>query len=353
MEQKNKKYWFLYPKSEKEYVKVWKWKISSRLGGFLGIIAIILCIAAMVKLKAAEQGYGLRSEYNYDSIFLKLISGNTKIRAEAGYIAYEGDVDAGRATGIGTLYGRDGNTIYSGEFEDNEYSGIGKLYGENEMILYEGEFRHNLYEGTGSEYGTGGTVIYQGMFSRGKRNGKGILFDDSSNPVYEGNFLNGDIVYKDFLGKTTEAVGNMYTGKRDIYYDTEYFIVDMKDIGAMYSGSMSGTGLDDKMLVDKVFIKAESCIIGGKSVSGIEEVKETAGDLIYEGSVNINTEEAVVLSQLSALEVNPIYDDALEITGYDKDKLLYIYSFQWEKLQYTFYSESANGKFIMYSIEQL
>lgn len=353
MKQKENKKNFFYPKSEKEYVKVWKWKISSRLWWTFWVIACIFCFFAILKIKASEQGYGSKDIYNYDSVFLNFISGNIRIRAEAGYIAYEGDVDNGRVSGTGTLYGRNGNTIYSGEFEDNEYCGTGKLYGENEEILYEGEFKHNLYEGEGSEYGIGGTVKYQGMFSRGKWNGKGILFDDSSNPVYEGNFLNGAIVYKDFLGKVTEEAAKMYTGKRDIYYDTEYFVVDMKDISAMYSGNMSVTGIDDGVFINKVFVKSESCNIGGKSASCIEEVKEIAGKLVYEGNVNISTEEAVALSSLSGLKVNSTFDDAMEITGYDKNKLLYIYSFQLEKLQYTFYSESANGKFIMYSIEQL
>lgn len=353
MKQKEKKKGFFRPRSEDDYTVIWKWKVSNRLANLLGVIAIILCLLFFIRLDMSYDSHFGKKTFNYNSLLLNYASGNVKIKAEGGYIAYEGDVDDGRVTGEGTLYNRDGSMIYSGQFKDNEYSGKGRLYGENEMILYEGEFKHNLYEGTGSEYGTGGTVIYQGMFGSGKRNGKGILFDDSSNPVYEGNFLNGDIVYKDFLGKTTEAAGNMYMGNRDIYYDTEYFIVDMKDIGAMYVGSMSETGLDDKVVIDKVFIKGESCSIGGKSVSGIDEVKEAAGDLVYEGSVNINTDEAAALPQLSDLKVNPIYDDAMEITGYDKDKLIYIYSFQWEKLQYTFYSESANGKFIMYSIEQL
>ncbi len=347
------KYKIIYPKSEGEYTKVWKWKISSRLLGVLGAIACVVSFIVVVNLRASVQRNVSSGTYNYDSVFLNFISGNVEIKAEEGYIAYKGRVHYGKVSGEGTLYGQKGNTIYSGEFEDNEYSGTGRLYGENEEILYEGEFKHNLYEGEGSEYGTGGTVIYQGMFSRGKRNGKGALFDDSSNPVYEGNFTNGEIVYKDFLGKTTEEASKIYMGKRDIYYDTEYFIGDMKDIGAMYSGRVSGTSLDDKVLIDKIFVKSESCNIGGKTASGIDEVKEIAGDIVYEGNVNISVEEAVVLSSLSGLEVNAVFDDAMEITGYDKDKLLYIYSFQLEKLQYTFYSQSSDGKFIMYSIEQL
>lgn len=353
MEQKEKKYNFFYPESEKEYVKVWKWKISSSLWWTFWAVVCIFCFFGLLIMRASDERYGPKGTYNYDSVFLHFVSGNVKIKAEAGYIAYEGRVDKGKVSGTGTLYGQNGNTIYSGEFEDNEYCGMGKLYGENNEILYEGEFSHNLYEGEGSEYGIGGTVKYQGMFSMGKRNGKGILFDDSSNPVYEGNFLNGAIVYKDFLGKATEEAAKIYRGKRDIYYDTECFVADMKDIDAMYSGTMSGTGLDDKVYINKVFVKSESCIIGGKSASCIEEVRETAGDLVYEGNVNISTEEAVALSSLSGLKVEPTFDDAMEITGYDKDKLLYIYTFRLEKLQYTFYSESANGKFIMYSIEQL
>lgn len=354
MEQKERKNWFFYPKSKSDYVKVWKWKISRPFAYVLMAIVFVLCLIYIIKAEIYKSSrYELKNTYSYDSFMLNFISGNVKIKAEAGYIAYEGEVDRGKVTGTGTLYGRDGNKIYSGEFKDNEYSGTGKLYGENGRILYEGEFSHNVYEGTGCEYGIEGTVKYEGMFNNGKWNGKGTLYDNSSNPIYEGNFLSGSIVYKDFLGKTTETVGNMYTGKRDIYYDNSYFIVDMKDIGAMYSGNISDTGIDDKVLVNKVFVKSEGGIIGGKSVSNIEEIKGIAGIPVYQGSVSISTDEAVALSSLSGLKVNPVFDDAMEITGYDRDKVLYIYSFQLEGFQYTFYSETANGKFIMYSIEQL
>lgn len=354
MKNRRKKNRFFYPKSENDYEKIWRWQISKPLYDLLSIIIIILVLILVVKIKMYNNGtYSISNEYSYDSFFLHFVSGNVKIKAEAGYIAYEGEVKRGTVTGTGTLYGRDRNVIYSGEFKENEYSGKGKLYGEDGELLYEGEFLHNVFEGTGCEYGTGGTVKYEGMFSDGKRNGKGILYDDSSNPVYEGNFLKGSIVYKDFLGKTTEAAGDMYKGKRDIYYDDTYFAVDMKDIGAVYSGKISAAGIDDKVIVDKVFVKSVSGIIGGKEVSNIEEVKEIAGEPVYEGSVNMNTEEAVALPSLSDLKVNPVFDDAMEIEGYDSDKMLYIYSFQVEKLQYTFYGENPDGKFIMYSIEQL
>lgn len=352
MKQRKKKNGFFHPKSESDYTVIWKWKVSNRLAGLLGVIAVILSLLFIFATEISYDRHQGKRTFGYDSILLNFVSGNVRIKAEAGYIAYEGNVKNGRVSGMGTLYKRDGSKIYSGEFEDNEYSGNGKLYGDN-GIIYEGEFKHNLYQGTGSEYSDWGTIKYQGMFDNGKRNGKGILFDDNSNPVYEGNFYNGAIVYRDFLGKTTKDAAKMYTGNRDIYYDTSHFIVDMKDIGAMYSGSISDTSLDNKMIVNKVFIKSESSIIGGKNTCNIDEVKEIAGAPVYEGNVNISAEEAVALSSLSGLKVNYIFDEAMEITGYDKDKLLYIYSFQLENIQYTFYSETANGKFIMYSIEQL
>lgn len=354
MEQNKKEKSFLRPKSEDEYVKIWIWKISRRLSMVLAIIAAIASTVYVAVLRASlDQNDDWRRTYEYDSFFLKLVSGHVRIKAEAGYIAYEGDVDKGSVSGTGILYGRNGNIIYSGEFMDNEYSGNGTLYDENEVILYEGEFKHNVYEGEGSEYGIGGTIKYQGTFHNGKWNGKGILSDDSGNRVYEGNFLNGAICYSDFLGRTTEDAAKMYTGKRDIYYDASHFVVDMKDIGAMYSGDMSENGLEDKVNIYKVFVKGESCTIGGRTAENIEQVKEMAGDSLYEGNVYISAEEAVALSSLSGLQVNAVFDDAMEITGYDKDKLMYIYTFKLENLQYTFYSEIANGRFIMYSVERL
>lgn len=352
MEQKAEKKHFLYPKSEKDYVRIWRWKVSRPLAWVLGVIVCIISIYYIIWSDFyTDQIRGRKPIYNYDSLFLKFISGNVRIKAEAGYIAYEGYVEKGEVTGQGILYGRDGNVIYEGEFEENEYSGSGRLYGENGGILYEGELKHNVYEGDGVQYTAAGLVKYEGAFHSGLWNGKGILYDDSSNQVYEGNFLNGSIVYEDFLGKTTNEAASMYTGRRDIYYDDTYFIADMKDIDAIYSGSASNNSLEDTVTIAKVFVKGESCHIGGRTAGNIEEVKEIAGTASYEGNVYISTEEAVALSGLSGLEVTPLFDDAMEITGYDENRLIYIYTFQVEQLQYTFYSETNNGEFILYSIE--
>ncbi|MFR8391520.1 MAG: hypothetical protein ACLVBJ_01295 [Pilosibacter sp.] len=50
---------------------------------------------------------------------------------------YEGGFAAGKYSGSGSLYDKDGTLIYEGSFEAGRYSGEGTLYGEKGMILYE------------------------------------------------------------------------------------------------------------------------------------------------------------------------------------------------------------------------
>lgn len=345
----NKKF-SLYPQNEKDYFRIWKWQVSKRLIITAIIMAGIASFLYVVSYMHNASVNGEKSNiYKYNSLILPYINGKVKIKASSGYIAYEGEVEGGSVSGIGTLYGSDGHIIYNGEFKENQYSGGGRLYDGDGNLVYDGEFRDNLYEGEGVEYFDGGQ--YEGEFHRGKKEGYGVLKDTSGNNVYTGNFSDGYIVYQDFLGKSTNQAGEMYTGKREIYYDSSYFIVDMKEISAVYIAETLQETLEEDLKISKVFIVSDIYKGRGKEASSIEEISRIMGEPYYEGNLYINQEEAVVLGSSSELQVNRVFEDAMEITGYDENKVLYIYNFEEGNIQYTFYCEEKNENFIMYSME--
>ena len=152
----NKKF-SLYPQNEKDYFRIWKWQVSKRLIITAIIMAGIASFLYVVSYMHNGSVNGEKSNiYKYNSLILPYINGKVKIKASSGYIAYEGEVEGGSVSGIGTLYGSDGHIIYNGEFEENQYSGGGRLYDDDGNLMYDGEFRDNLYEGEGVEYFDGG-----------------------------------------------------------------------------------------------------------------------------------------------------------------------------------------------------
>lgn len=126
---------------------------------------------------------------------------------------YEGEMQAGRATGVGTLLilRDEGMLRYTGHFADNQAHGTGVAYLPDGTIVH-GEFAHDQMEGRvriirsdGSSYlghvvanrphGRGLQVQangerYLGDFVHGERHGQGHL-DYAHGDYYEGEFAHG------------------------------------------------------------------------------------------------------------------------------------------------------------------
>jgi len=339
------------PKNEKDYYRIGRYLISRGLVTivllFLGIIALYYLLIVSLPFFLGEYENGVKI-YSYDSLALKFVSDTVKIRAESGYIAYHGEVADGMANGTGTLYTKSGDIRYKGTFKDNEYSETGILY--NEDSVYEGRFENNEYEGEGVLYDLNGSREYEGEFHNGEKSGKGMLYDSGNELIFTGNFQNDEIMYQDFLGKTAEEIAGMYTGNRTIYYDEENFVVDMADISVLYAGAAKEDRLDENVLAERIFIVGNECVLGGKKIESIEEIRKETGGFSFEGNSRITMQEAVALKQ--GLQTEGLFSDALEVTGYAKDTLLYLYMAEYEGIQYIFYSYDRQGGFVMYSMER-
>lgn len=338
------------PKNEEDYYHIGHYLISR---GFITVLLILFGIFALYYLLITglpfflgEYKNGVRI-YSHDSFALKFVSDTVKIKAESGYIAYYGEVKNGMANGRGTLYTKDGEIRYEGMFQDNEYSDIGILYNENSV--YQGEFEKNQYEGEGILYDLNGCKEYEGEFHNGAKSGKGMLYDQNQ-VVFTGNFQKDKIIYQDFLGKTAKQIRELYTGKQIIYYDETNFIVDMTDISALYAGTAKEDRLDEEVFAERIFIIDSECLLAGKRVCSIEEIREQTGGFSFEGNSRITMQEAVALKR--GLETKGAFVDALEVTGYEKETILSLYMAEYNGIQYVFYSYDRQGGFVMYSMEK-
>ena len=339
------------PKSEEDYYTIGRYLISRGLVTliifFIGAVGLYYLL--MISLPTVFGGFeaGVKI-YSYDSVALRFISDTVKIKAKSGYITYYGEVEKGMAKGSGILYTKNGEIRYEGEFKENKYNGQGTLY--NKDSIYKGEFQNNLYEGKGVLYRLNGSKEYEGEFHQGKRSGNGELYNSSNQLIFTGNFLNDELMYQDFLGKTADELAKMYTGKRRIYYDDESFAVDMTDISVVYAGTINNNNLDDTIVAERIFICSEECILDGKRVSTIEEIRRLTGGFSFEGNSLLTMQEAAALKE--GLETEEVFSDVLEVSGYAKDKIIYLYMAEYDDIQYTFYSYDREGKFIMYAMEQ-
>lgn len=353
----------LKPKDKKDYYSVGNWLVSKRFAFAAVIVIGVLSLFYIFVINPPgvfSSGDDGTPTYAYNSIPLRFTKGKVKIKAKSGYIAYEGAVEKGRASGYGTLYDKDGNTVYAGAFEKSKFNGTGKLYYPGDLLKYDGEFKENRYEGEGRLYRENGSLEYNGMFSKNQKNGEGSLYDESSNLVYTGNFLKDHLVYSDLLGKTSEELAQCYTGSSRVFMGADLFAVSMKDIDAVYAGSNDQNHLDEEVYVDQIYVLKDTFPVGKEDVSDIQQLKDYFKTVRYEGNSNATLAEAICINELSEsrevfsgkveMDTQEPFDDAVSITSFDRSYVLYLYSFEKDGLIYTFYCQERNQGFSMYSI---
>lgn len=356
----------LKPKDKKDYYSIGHWLVSKRFAFAAVIVIGVLSLFYIFVINPPaifSSGEDAIPTYAYNSIPLRFTEGKVRIKAKSGYIAYEGSVDGGKATGFGTLFDKEGDTVYAGEFEKSKFNGLGKMYYPGDLLKYDGEFKENAFEGEGTLYRENGSVEYKGMFSKNLKNGEGKLYDESSSQVYTGNFSQDHLVYSDLLGKSSEEIAECYTGRNKVYMGGSTFAVSMKDIDAVYVGDSDQNNLDETVMVNQIYVLKDTFPIGKKDVDTISDLKAYFKETQYEGNSNVTLSEAVCINELSEkkdvfsgkveMYTEEPFDDAVQIIGYDINYVLYLYSFEKDGLIYTFYCQDKNQGFSMYSIAKV
>ena len=350
------------PRNKDDYYTVGKWMFSKRL-----LVAIVIIVGVVsiwyistestIFKKFSEDGI---TTYKYDSVRLRTAKGHVRITGKGGYLAYDGDVEKGYVTGVGTLYNKEGNVVYVGSFERNKYEGTGTRNYDNGNVMYKGTFHENLFDGSGYLYREDGSTEYNGDFSLGKKNGHGILYDTAENPIYEGAFSSDKIVYSEIIGKTVEEVSEAYKGHRTLYMTPTESVAIMDSIGALYHAYADEEALDSDETIDSVYVLSDCFSYSDDDLYSITDISDVFGDPIYEGNTNVILPEAVAINSLSETEnvfsgkvkmdVDQTFSDVAEVNDYDRNYVVYIYSFRRGDLVYSFVCPNEGDSFEFYYI---
>lgn len=353
------------PRHKKDYYGIFNWLVSKRLAFALVIILGILCAVylytALPKGFFTGTGSTVRT-YRYNAIPLKFYSGSVRILAADGHLAYEGQVSDAHCVGQGTLYNKEGGKVYEGAFADDMYNGEGTLYYPEGTVQYQGNFLNNLFQGQGSYYRPNGTVEYVGEHESGHRNGEGTLYNAAANPIFTGTFQMDEIVYSQFLDKSTSVVSQMYTGKTQVYSSSNEYAVSMDEINAVYSANDGSNSLDGEWTVNSIYVLSDSLPVEGETLTTINQLSARFGQPDYYGVSWVNLPEAVAVNLLAqsddmllgqvSLTTTSAFDGVYTVSSYDQDFQVYIYTYLQDGLLYTFYTTgSGSENFVMYSIE--
>lgn len=353
------------PKDENDYYSVIRWLVSKRLALFIVLLVgfsslfYVFFISPVTFIRTSSDGIRV---YKYNAIALRYVTGEVKIKSKKGDIAYEGYVSNGKANGDGKLYYENGKLMYEGDFVNNEYCGNGTEYYESGITKGSGVYKDNLLNGEGISFRGNGSREYAGGFKDGKAEGECEYYDSSSNLVYKGNFINGYLMYTDLLGKSAEEISQSYRGKRIVYYNDDDFIVVLPGIQAAYGGSSSQNPLEDSITAVNTYVMQPELYIAGEVRNNIEDIKKVLGDPVYEGNTYLNMAETVTLiNDLDAkddlgldpqLELKSNVDNVYNVESYNNRQLIYIYTFEYEGVQYTFYCKNKNADFDMYMLQK-
>lgn len=348
------------PRSREDYYPVLGWLVGKKLAYAVLLLVAVGSACYISSMLPEYMGEGYRT-YKYNSAALKYTSGKVGILAADGRLAYVGEVEAGMAAGMGSLYDAQGNLVYEGEFEHSAYCGNGKRYYPNGILRYEGAFWENQFEGAGALYRENGTMEYEGDFSGDNKEGKGILYSSTENPVYTGTFQKGDIVYSELLGKSAVQAGAMYTGDTRVYGSGQSYCVAMPEIQALYCMDMDGNKLDEERSITDVYVLRPEICIQGTSYTNIGDITEAFGESAYEGNTAVSLKDAIAVNEACRerqilngrvlVQGEAVFDDVYQVEEYDGSYLVYLYVFQIDDIVYTFYTTEKNNGFDMYSME--
>lgn len=351
------------PRDKRDYYPIFRWLVSKRLAFVLvvgsGIVSAIY-ISSMLPVR--QTGGSETPTYKYRSLPLKFQSGAVNILGKGGYLAYTGEISNGTANGQGTLYAPDGSIVYEGDFSDSKYNGSGTLYYENGTPRYVGGFTDNQYNGVGSSYRPSGVMEYSGDYVSGLRSGTGTLYNSVGSQIFHGSFLNDAIVYQSFLDRPTSEVSQLYGGKTQVYQTGSEYCAALPEINAVYSVKDGSDTLENEWTVDRIYVLRNSVPLQSGTCSTLRQLTAALGEPIYFGTAWVDLPEAVAWNQLAAqqpedlppveMTIETAFENVFNVTEYDQDFQVYLYTFQEEGLFYTFYFTGAGeSEFVMYAIE--
>lgn len=350
------------PKREEDYCTVLGIRMGRKLVLWgIAIVALLSLGCIYLVMPVSGMADGIRT-YRYNALPLKFTSGQVRIVAESGYVAYEGKVSKGAVNGKGTLYREDGSIVYEGEFQNNKYEGQGKSYYPGNRLQYEGQFVNNEFQGKGTLYRKDGTKEYEGEFAFGQKQGEGKLYDNGGHAIYQGNFVKDSIRYQELLGKPVTEVAEMYTGSRVVYENDKEYCVALEDIDSVYISEGDVNTLEQESSVRGVYVLSSSIVLDGKKYTTIADLKKKFKVISYEGNSSLTMADAVAVNEAAKkmdvlngevkIDATPVFEDVITVESIDKSYEAYVYQFEDENIIYTFFAKEKRADFDFYLMEQ-
>lgn len=353
------------PRDKKDYYTMLGFMVSRRLVHAVVIFAGLICFCYLwyVNPISFSDGEAIkRKTYTYNSFPLKFLDADVDITAKGGYVAYSGHVKGGYAEGLGELYNKEGALVYSGNFSKSKFHGTGMHYYDSGQLQYSGDFVNNIYEGNGKLYRENGMVYYVGEFMNGYPDGKGDLYNQASKLIYSGIFKRGDLVYTQLLGKTAREISEAYVGNQKIYFYEDKTMIALEEIGALYISKNHENSLEDSQTAESVYVIRDSIVIGENKIDRISQLKKLLGEPQYEGNSYVTFYDAIAVNwgceqgKISGIDIEIAYekeyDEVIQVNTYDSQKLIYMYVYEIDGLNYTFMTKGYDDKFMMYVIAE-
>ena len=353
------------PRHKKDYYPFLQWLVSKRLAFAIVVVLGIVCtfyLYTTLPKGFFTGGTATVRTYRYNAIPLKFYSGTVRILAGDGHVAYVGEVDKAHCVGQGTLYDKEGGKIYEGSFDNDMYNGQGLLYYPEGTVHYNGNFVNNLFQGQGTSFRSNGTTEYTGEHDAGRRNGTGTLYNAAASPIFTGTFQLDQIVYGQFLGKTTAEAAQMYTGSTTTYSGNGEYAVSMDEIGAAYSAVGGASTLDGNWTVNSIYVLSDAFPVEGGELTTINQLSDYFGQPDYYGVSAVTLPEGVAINLLGrsgddtlgqvSITSTAAFEQVYTVSQYDKNYEVYLYNYLKDGLLYTFYTAGAGqDRFLMYAIE--
>lgn len=350
------------PKKEDDYCSVLGFPVGKKLILWILLAAALVSVGCiLLVMPEAGMADGVRT-YRYNALPLRFTSGQVRILAKSGYVAYEGEVSGGAANGKGTLYRNDGSLVYEGEFQNNKYQGEGRCYDRKNQLQYEGQLVNDQFQGQGILYRKDGTKEYEGTFSLGQKQGEGKLYDAGGKLVYTGSFVKDRISYQELLGKSVTEVAQMYTGRCVVYENDSEYCVSMEDIDSIYVSEGAVNTLEQEGTVQGVYVLSSSIVLEGTEYKTIAGLKKKFKLISSEGNtaltmadavaVNAASQKTEVLNGTVTMDTTAVFEDVITVNSVDKSYQAYVYRLEDENIIYTFFSKEKGTGFDFYLMEQ-
>ena len=368
---------FIKPKSIRDYYTIGKFMISKNLARLILLVvtiiaAIYLMIVLPERIRTTVDNRNINKIYTkYNSSrSLKKYEGTIRVISKKNDAEYVGGVANGCANGQGILRDTHGNLVYDGEFVNNQYEGEGILYYPGTgKTKYVGKFQSNKFNEEGKNYDEEGNIIYAGDYVSGYKDGNGTLYGELGIPIFSGIFTLDRPNIETAIGKNISQINNQFLEEGVTYTYKDSISKIYEELGVMIIAEHHGRqSLDSGAIIDQIYILSNRYFQNipkddrntlDKEISKLGGVKKYAGYtkvLFPEMSAidHIRKSGRNELSELSTYQFNKEYLNILESQDYRSEDKLYVQSYEYNNLLYTFYFNNRDDKsYIFYSVGRL